>query len=308
MKKEPGSEFGAEGPLDASWDDIRLFLHVARTGSATAAARSMGVNHTTIGRRLRALEERVRVPLFTKVENRLSLTPEGELIRSRAEQMELASIELFRSLDGRRRELSGEISITVTEGLGTYWLLPALQPFLRSNPHLKLILKTTNIHVPALEEADLALRWSRPTEPEAVVVPLGNIGYSVFATQQYAQRYGLPASFSDLKRRAVVEFNGNQIAPDLTSWVEWTKQNKPAVRLDSSMAVIPFFKSNEYVSLQPNYVSLVELDLVAAPITTDILTTIWLCYHESRRNNPLVREFSKEIRRLAKEATGTWLR
>ena len=98
-----------------AWDDLRVFLAIARGGSLSAAARSLGVNHSTVFRRINSLEERLQVRLFERSRKGYTLTEAGEEIFSSVEQIEDQIFEIQRKLLGKDIRLSGTLKISTTD-------------------------------------------------------------------------------------------------------------------------------------------------------------------------------------------------
>src|SRR5262245_5517549 len=111
-------------PSLLQWDDIRYFLAVAQAGSLNAAAKRLGVNQTTVGRRVKVLEARLGADLFDRRDNRLVLTGDGSVAYEEALKMEEVIGSFVRKLRGSNTRLAGEVRLNMTEGLATYWLLP----------------------------------------------------------------------------------------------------------------------------------------------------------------------------------------
>ena len=141
------------------WDDVRVFLSVHRLGSHKRAARPLGVNATTVGRRISALEQALGVRLFARTPEGLQSTPAGLGLVSHAERMELEALELQRQLAGADRRLEGLLRVSASDGLLHHVLLPALAEFRRAHPALSLELRSEPRVVDlSRREADVALR------------------------------------------------------------------------------------------------------------------------------------------------------
>jgi DNA-binding transcriptional LysR family regulator len=108
------------------WDDLRVFLAVVRRGSHKAAARQLGVDPTTVGRRLTALDAALGTKLFERTPERLVPTPAGLALSARAERIEAELLAAERDVQGVGARLGGRLRVTATDGLVHYLLLPAL--------------------------------------------------------------------------------------------------------------------------------------------------------------------------------------
>ncbi|MBC8242542.1 MAG: LysR family transcriptional regulator [Alphaproteobacteria bacterium] len=147
------------------WDDIRVFVAVAEAGSFVTAAHYLRTSQSTISRRIQELECRLGAKLFDRSVRGARLTPQGRTIQEAAKSMERAALDIEKGVAGVDREMRGTVTITATEGVGSYWLVPRLLDFQRRNPGICISLDTSN-DLRKLEnrEADIALRFGRPAE------------------------------------------------------------------------------------------------------------------------------------------------
>jgi DNA-binding transcriptional LysR family regulator len=288
------------------WDDIRFFLETAHAGSFNSAARRLGVNQTTVGRRVRALERRLGARLFYNNKNRLELTADGYSAFDTALKMSDIAESFSRKLKGSDARLSGEVRINMTEGLATYWLLPRLQPFQQAHPEIKINWFINDFNHELGRDVDLMIRWTRPTAPHVIVSKLGEVSYSLFAAASYVQRFGVPASVEDLKNHRLLHFNSYEQNPGLHKWNELMKAIPPLILLDNTAATEAVFKSGAAITLMPNYANQVEPSIVKIPIDLGICLEIWLAYHEDQRDSLRLRALITEVQRLFEMDRGKW--
>ncbi|QND49283.1 LysR family transcriptional regulator [Rhizobium lusitanum] len=141
------------------WDDIRYFLAVARGGSVRAAAQRLGVNHSTVLRRVAQLEERLGAQMFEKLPSGYRLTAAGEEVLDLANQMEASSHQLETRVFGRDQSARGLLRVTLPPFLATHLLMPDLADFARLHPDIEMeILSTGEVANLTNREADLAIR------------------------------------------------------------------------------------------------------------------------------------------------------
>ena len=169
-----------------NWDDLNYFLAVARAGSLTGASKALGVNHSTVLRRLAALERRLDARLFDRFQTGYVMTESGEELQRRlggvAEQIESAQ----RQLTGLNASLRGTIRITSTDTLVQGLLTPCLTDFRRRHPGIQLQVVINNSFLSLTQrEADVAVRpTARPPE-NLVGRPAGAIQTAVYAAKTY---------------------------------------------------------------------------------------------------------------------------
>lgn len=141
------------------WDDVRFFLAAARGGSVRGAAERLGVNHSTVLRRIGALEGRLGARLFDKLPSGYRLTGAGEEVLGLAEQMEAASLGLETRVLGRDQSLRGPLRVTLAPTLATHLLMPDLAAFARLHPEVELeVLASFEPANLTNRDADVALR------------------------------------------------------------------------------------------------------------------------------------------------------
>ena len=151
------------------WDDIKLFLAVARAGSLGGAARTVGQTQPTIGRRLKAFEAKLGVSLFQRSSDGFLLTDEGALVLSQAEHMEEEAFAFARRLAGQENHLEGLVRTSSSDWFGAHVLAPVFAEFQKAHPRVCIELLTdSRMFNLARREADLVFRI-RPFEDGDVV-------------------------------------------------------------------------------------------------------------------------------------------
>lgn len=195
-----------------NWDNARYLLAIARTGSVRAAAISLRVDQATVARRLRTLENELRLRLFHRGPEGYSLTDAGKQLLPDAEIMEAAAAALERKSTGMDASLSGIVHIASTETLARYFLLPALSHLRQSHPEITVILSTA----PALVdigrgEADIAVRSSRPADENLIIRRLSTFHLGLYASADYVSRYGHPVDGSDFSGHNLIMFPRNNV-------------------------------------------------------------------------------------------------
>ena len=150
------------------WDDVRYFLAVARGGSVRAAAGRLGVNHSTVLRRIAQLEERLGAHMFEKLPSGYRLTAAGEEVLELANQMEASSHQLETRVFGRDQSVRGLLRVTLTPPLANHLLMPDFTDFARLHPDIEMeILSSGELANLTNREADVAIRvvYDRKTLP-----------------------------------------------------------------------------------------------------------------------------------------------
>ncbi|MEO6603847.1 MAG: LysR family transcriptional regulator [Polyangiaceae bacterium] len=187
------------------WNDFKVFLGVARAGTLSAAARLLTVDQSTISRRLAALEASAGARLFDRTPAGYLLTPAGEAVRSRIEELESQALGVERELLGQDARPTGQVRLAASDSFAAWFLVPRLAAFYKLYPRIRLELVTGNQPVNlARREADISLRLSKPTEPNLVARRLGQAAWCVYASSSYLAQRGKPSAKGRLSGHRVI--------------------------------------------------------------------------------------------------------
>jgi len=169
------------------WDDIRYFLEVVKAESMSQAAKQLGVNHTTVSRRLAALEQQLGKKLFDR-ENGWAISPVGERLISFAETMSEEANNIERQVLADSHELSGLLRVTSADPCVELMMMPAIKKFIAEYPEVNLeVIATAEDLDLTSREADVALRGTDSPPPNLVGKRIATIGYAVYATKELKQ-------------------------------------------------------------------------------------------------------------------------
>jgi DNA-binding transcriptional LysR family regulator len=172
-----------------NWDDLRLFLAVARSGSISGAARQLDLQHSTLSRRMRRLEQDLGVRLFDKVPSGYALTTAGEDLMEAADRMEREVLSVDGALSGTDLKLSGPLRVTAIDNMATTVLMPMFTGFSRAYPGVTLHLMVSNSDLSlAQREADVAIRLTN-TPPETLIGKrVLTVASAVYGSPEYIQQ------------------------------------------------------------------------------------------------------------------------
>ena len=189
------------------WDNLRFFLEVARTGTLMAAARRLGVDHTTVARRLRALEKQAGATLFTREADGHRLTEAGQALLPGAQAMEQAARQIAPAAPAAGDGPSGVVRLGATEGFGTAMLAPELARLTVRHPGLTLDLLALPrmLHL-SRREADIVISLERPQRETVVVTRLADYALRLYGERQYLARRPLVQRREDLRHHAFVSY------------------------------------------------------------------------------------------------------
>ncbi|MEM7703925.1 MAG: LysR family transcriptional regulator [Pseudomonadota bacterium] len=283
-----------------SWTDIALFLAIARHGNLSAAAEQVGMSQPTLGRRLQALEQRLDATLFVRGGRRLELTDAGNAILESAERMDREMNAIERAVDVESRGLSGEVTITATEGIGTDWLAPELADFHREYPDIVLNIKVESRALDLVHrEADIALRLGRPTQPDLITRRLIDVAFGLYGSRAYLDTKGPVDSPDDLERHDFIGL----VLPDGTTSIAFSEHSPLPRRLgrtvfttNSPMAQISAARAGYGLAVLSCRWASMHQDLFRVLPEMDVhRSELWLVTHEELKHSARIRAVSDAI-------------
>jgi DNA-binding transcriptional LysR family regulator len=275
------------------WDDIRLFLSLARARSLSRAGAELGLDASTMSRRLAGLETALGARLFDRTPEGLLATAAAEQVLPAAEEAERGMMRFANAAGGLETQAEGVVRVSAAPGVAADFLAPALPRLLGKHPRLRVELDAT-VRVVDLtrREADIALRSVRPTSPDLVMLKLATSRYAVLAAPAYAKKVGRVKDWSLLRWIGW----GDDLAHIPAA--AWLAQNAPgAAKLLATSSIAAQVTAAESglgaVLLTEEYAPLKGLARVeAAPAlakkTEYPEETLWLVGHRALREVPRV--------------------
>lgn len=270
------------------WDDLQVFLAAVRTGSHIKAGRALGVDPTTVGRRLAELERELGAKLFDRTPHRIAPTAAGLAIVPRAERVEAELLAVQREAAGADLRVDGPIRITGGDGLINAIVVPALVALRRRHPGLAIELRgdTRSLDL-SRREADIALRLVRPTQPSLVARRLGSLGFGVYASRGYLDDHPTPRTLADTADHGWIGFPAEL---DELPQVRWLRRIVPrprwVIRANTTATQVAACRAGHGLALLPTFVAddLVQI----APRTPGPSRELWAVIHADLRRNARV--------------------
>jgi DNA-binding transcriptional LysR family regulator len=291
-----------------SWDDLRVFVVVARTLNFRKAATALRTHATTVIRRVERLESLFEFRLFNRLLDGLALTEKGQSVYRSAQEMERASHSLRAHLD-QDLNLRGIVRCSVTEGLGTAWILPQLAQFNRTHPativHLRCAMEVADV---MRMEADVAIQLAKPKRPGAKSVRLGRMHIYPFASRNYVETYGLPKSLEEVRHHRIIHQQAPQVDENLTQ----RALNVPnieglvALRTNTSTAHGRAIELGMGIGGLPTYIVALGSDLIPIDIGVKHPIDIWMTYHPDARGVGRVSFFMDWLKTLFDPKRHPW--
>ncbi|MGV9864654.1 LysR family transcriptional regulator [Rhodococcus koreensis] len=188
-------------------DDLRYFLEVARTGRLVAAGKGLGVNHTTVGRRITALERALGNRLFDRVPTGWVLTDAGHELVVHAESIESALLAAMEGAASGGGRLSGTVRIATPDGFGAFVLAPNLKTLYSQHPDLDIEIVTATRHdVLAAREFDVAVTLERPSPRAVDISELADYRLGLYASADYLDTHPRISHVLDLHDHALIGY------------------------------------------------------------------------------------------------------
>ncbi|WP_137937690.1 LysR family transcriptional regulator [Chitinivorax sp. B] len=271
------------------WDDVRYFLMLARVGSLSAAARQLQVEHSTVARRVDALEQALKLRLFDRLPRGWQMTAAGESLMNMAERLEEEALSFERAALGVA-ELSGHVRVSVPPALASHFLVPHMHHFMQRYPQIHLVMAAEAHKVNlAQHEADLAIRLGRPEASGLVARKLADIGYGLYAT---AAHLALPVG-----EQAVLGFDEAFPALPQKKWLSaWLHERVVVLQSNDLMVLFQAACAGWGIALLPHFLAQTAPALQLVPDAPQWpYREACLVLHPDLRRAPRVRAIADEL-------------
>jgi DNA-binding transcriptional LysR family regulator len=266
------------------WDDLHVFLAVARAGQLARAATALGVDATTVGRRLRRLETELGQTLFEQSRQGQTLTEAGERLAARAEAIERQVREIEAGAQGGG-ELSGSIRVSVSEGFGTWFVAHHLPAFAAAHPRLRIdLVASSGFLNPSRREADVAILLARPRKGPLFTRKLTDYSLRLYASRAWLAEHGPVERKSDLRRHPLVGYVPDLLyAPELRYLREIDPELEPRVRSTSINAQYRLVAAGAGIAVLPCFIGDADPELVRLLDAVVVRRSFWLVTHADTR-------------------------
>jgi molybdate transport repressor ModE-like protein len=261
------------------WDNLRIFLAIARAGQILAAAKAVHLNHATVARRLDALEEELGVKLFERRTTGTVLTAAGEKLLTRVERMESELLQA--EVGATTNSVSGVVRVGAPDGFGTFHLASTLAKLANAHPALTIQLvplpRTFSL---SRREADIIVTIERPKLGKAIIKKLTDYSLSVYAAKCYLKQHGVIQSTDDLVDKlfiTYVEDIAYSRALDYTA--ELSKLMPRHYECGSVIAQMEAVRAGEGIGILHDYAASPHTDLVRILPDMRFSRTYWLMSH-----------------------------
>ncbi len=274
------------------WSDLQTFLAIARAGQLARAGAAMGVDASTMGRRLRRLEARLGVTLFEQTREGQVLTEAGESLLARVEAMDQAASGIGEGQAGGTSAIHGTLRISVSEGFGSWFLSRHVPEFAEAHPALTLDLVASSGFLSlSKREADIAVTLSRPKAGPMVARKLSDYTLRLYASRSYLEARGTPRAPGNLAvgHRLVGYIPDLLYAPELRYLDEIHPGLAPTLRSSSINAQHQLLAAGAGIGVLPCFIGDADKGLVPVLPERRILRTFWLVTHKDTHQLARVR-------------------
>ena len=278
----------------SDWNDYLYFLKVADSGNLTAAAGELGVNHSTVFRRINRLEQHMGVRLFERSRKGYSLTETGLEIIGRIRNIEAEMYAIQRKLLGKDDQLSGNLKISTTDTIGYYWLPPYIKKFKADYPDIVI-------------DVDIQTRFTNLTKREAdIVIPainlqpdymvgrkLTRIYFRLYASRGYIESFGCPNDPEDFSKHRFLVPNQSLKTISASKWLQKVVPAQSVVATSDKLSTLFKFAQQDLgIAALPHYVGLSDPQMIEImELPAECHRNVWILTHPDLRNTARIRAF-----------------
>ncbi|PCI34023.1 MAG: LysR family transcriptional regulator [Alphaproteobacteria bacterium] len=286
------------------WNDLRFFLELSRRGRLVSAARKLHVDHTTVSRRIAALETELNVRLFDKSPRGYKLTDAGLRLLPHAEQMEARSNRLYQEISGKDARLSGTVRLAAPEGLSAHIIAHNMAQFRALHPDIELELMAESRRTSlSKREADIAITLARPDAGRVIAWKLCDYRLRLYGSQDYLDRHPDISSLEDLTDHDFISYIDDLIQlPELRFLDQIIKD--PHVVFRSTNVLAQYNAALDGLGLSVVHCFMADQDDRLIPVLPKqifIDREYWLVVHEDLRHVARVDAVCRFLTQLLKE-------
>lgn len=274
-----------------NWDDLKLFLAIARQGTIVDAARALECDHSTVSRRLSQLEAAIGTELFHRAGRRLRITHAGSKLRRTAEKVETTLIRDMADIDEARAIRSGSVTIGAPEGIGIGYLAAHIGEIVAPYPEIsiELIALPRNFSL-ADREVDIAITLDRPTAGDLTFRKLTDYTLQFYGAPLYLESSGTPNSAQDLQSHRLCGYIDQLLHTDELNYMRSLGKNlRPQLKSSSIAAQLQTVRSGAAIGVLPKFMAHDHPDLVPILQDTVLSRSYWISFHNDLKRVERVR-------------------
>jgi len=279
------------------WDNVRVFLAVARAGQFVAGARRLHLDHATASRRVAALEAALGAKLFDRRTTGARLTTAGERFLGAAEQMESAFLHAQAEVSDIDVELTGEVRIGAPDGFSTYYLAGALRDFVEKNPGLRVQLAPLPQLTPlARREIDIVVGLDKPEAGRFVARKLTDYSLGIYASAAYLEGRKSPADVGDLTQHRLIGYVEEYAFSSALDYVRDLYGGAPThFECASAVTQLEALRAGVGLGVAHDYIARRFTDLVRVLPERRASRAYWIVTHEDTRGLGRIRAVHEHL-------------
>lgn len=293
------------------WDDLRIFLQLSRAPNMIVAAKALGLDDSTVSRRISRLESNLGIPLVSRAGKRTTLTEKGLELAKTAGELESIVLRKIVGDSVNTGTLAGVVRVGAPEGLGVGYLAEELARISAENTGLETeLVALPRSYSLTAREVDIAISLDRPTTGPITAFRLTNYMLAIYGTDKYFRKHGKPRTVTDLPSHI---FSG--YIPELlfTSELDFLQliQNvdiRSKVRSTSVLAQLNAVECGAAIGILPTFLSTRRKALkIVLPKEVTLERAYWLSVHDDLKSRPNVKFVINAIRRGVHENRNIFL-
>jgi DNA-binding transcriptional LysR family regulator len=291
------------------WDDLNLIKTVAVVKSFRQAAIKLGCSVNTVRARVQRLEKALGATLFKRSREGISLSEDGLAILDVAMEMQSFSTQLQRGTGNNIVVQQGELRISCSEGIGSYWLTPRLSDLYERLPSHIVVLDNdfdqNRIHS---AEYDIRIGFAKPTDPDAIVKKLATVHQMLFASEAYLAKHGMPTSMNDVHDHRLVLLSAPGVKSDAVSlfFGEDGARQLVAAKFNTGHSLLGAIAGGIGIGALPTYAGAISARLIPLEVPVALKFELWLSFDRSGSNSLPVREAINWAHRCFDQARYPW--
>lgn len=274
------------------WDLLRSFLAVARAGKLTAAARRLKIDHSTLSRRISALEASLDTKLFNRQLSGYTLTLQGEKLLARTEEMESSVVGIQNDVAPENTQVSGVVRIGSPDGFGTSFLAPRIGELAGLHPNLdiELVAMPRSFSL-SKREADIAIGLSQPSYGRLYARKLTDYELGIYTARDIGTIRADVGKVEDLSRHPFISYIDDLIfAPELDYIPSISKAIAPRLRSSSLIAQLEAAAAGACIAVLPCFLAHLDSRLIRLlPDDVRLTRTFWMIVHSDMRDLARIR-------------------
>jgi DNA-binding transcriptional LysR family regulator len=287
----------APASMRMDWDKLRVFHAVADAGSFTHAGEVLNLSQSAVSRQIHSLEESLGLLLFHRHARGLIMTESGELLYRTVHdvfhRLAMAEAQLTES----KEQPQGPLKISTTTAFGSTWLTPQMKEFVDLYPEIdvSLVLTENDLDL-GMREADCAIRFYPPTQPDLIQRHLKTVRSRLFASPSYIKQHGMPKTVDDLDGHIIIYGQDGPLPAASINWLldPQVAENslKPVLRVNNIYALYRAVVSGLGIASLPTYMARLSNEIVnVLPQLEGPALDVYFIYPEEMRNSKRISVF-----------------